>query len=251
MFKGTNFEFRNRYLIHLLIFIAGFMLPWDRIWPQPHGLRTWLALAEVPARYGWLSLYASTLVVTSLGLFFAIAGAVLRTWGTAYMSAGVVKDAAMHGGAVVADGPYRHVRNPLYLGTWLHTLMLALLMEPAGAIFTVIAIGLLQLRLIGGEEPFLTKTLGEPYLAYCARVPRLLPTLRAQVPAAGRAGQWGSAILMESYFICAAVSFGVVAWRFNLVLLSQCILGSLGVSIIAKAFLPDAQQKVRGSQTSQ
>jgi protein-S-isoprenylcysteine O-methyltransferase Ste14 len=238
MFKGTQFEFRHRYVIHFVLFFTGFLAPWYKVWPEPHGLLTWLAVAEVPARLGWLTLYASTLTVTALGAFFAIAGAVFRTWGTAYMSAGVVKDAAMHGGAVVADGPYRYMRNPLYVGTWLHTLMLVLLMQPAGAVFTVIAIGVFQLRLIGGEEAFLPTALGEPYLAYCAKVPRLFPALTPRVPAAGRAPKWGSALLLEIYFIGAAVSFAVVAWRFNGMLLGQCLLGSLGVSIVVKAFLP-------------
>jgi len=251
MLKATKFEYRFRYLIHVILYCCGFMLPWEKIWPEPHGLRTWLALAELPSRYGWLSLYAATLTVTALGVVFAFAGAGLRTWGTAYMGAGVVNSGAMHGGDVVADGPYRHVRNPLYLGTWLHTFMLVLLMEPAGAIFTIVTIGWFQLRLIGSEEYFLTGKLGEAYVSYCARVPRLLPSLTARVPASGSKPRWGLAVLAELYFIGAAVSFAVVAWRFNLELLSQCILGALGVGIVAKAFIPGtAKQENPGEQTS-
>ena len=44
---------------------------------------------------------------------------------------------ALGGEGVVADGPYRHMRNPLYLGAWVHTLALALLMPASGALFTV------------------------------------------------------------------------------------------------------------------
>jgi hypothetical protein len=113
IFKGTQFEFRNRYLIHLAIFLAGFMVPWDRILHMQNGFLTWGVLAIYPQEHGWMPIVTSTLVVTALGLFFAAAGAFLRTWGTAYLGAEVVKDSAMHGGAVVADGPYRHVRNPL------------------------------------------------------------------------------------------------------------------------------------------
>jgi len=117
-----------------------------------------------------------------------------------------------------------------------------LLMEPAGAIFTIVMIGWFQLRLIGSEEPFLTQKLGPDYTAYCARVPRLLPSLRARVPASGSRARWGLAVLTELYFIGAAVSFTVVAWRFNLELLSQCILGALGAGIVAKAFVPSPAQ---------
>ncbi len=62
----------------------------------------------------------------------------------------------MHGEVVVAAGPYRRLRNPLYLGTFIHTFALALLMPPTGAIFCIIAVFLFQLRLIAGEEYFLT-----------------------------------------------------------------------------------------------
>ncbi len=237
IFRGTAFEFRHRYLIHFVIFTAGFAVQWQSIWPEPHGLRTWLVLSSWISVQGWLSFTASTITVTALGLFFVVTGAWLRTWGTAYLGAGIMSDAVMHGDGVLADGPYRHVRNPLYLGTWLHTLTLSLLMEPAGSVFTVIGIGLLQLRLIGGEESFLSAKLGEPYAEYCKRVPRLLPSPWARVAAAGRRPDWGGALLAESYFLCVAVGYGIFAWRFNSLLLTQCVVGAVGVSFITRAFI--------------
>jgi protein-S-isoprenylcysteine O-methyltransferase Ste14 len=243
MFKATPFEFRFRYLIHVVIFVLGFMAPWSRLWHTEYH-RTWEAFATVPYQQGWMSMYASTITMTAVGLFFLVAAAWLRTWGTAYIGVEVVNSAGMHGSAVVADGPYRHVRNPLYLGTWLHTLTLALMMEPLGAIFTVVAMALLQLRLILSEEPFLTAKLGPAYTEYCAHVPRLLPSPRAKVPASGRKPRIGYAVLGETYFIGVAASYAVLfAWKGtmlfpeHLLLLSQCILGSLGVSLIGDAFI--------------
>jgi protein-S-isoprenylcysteine O-methyltransferase Ste14 len=245
VFKGTQFEFRNRYVIHVAIFVAGFVVPWDRVLHMQNGFLTWGVLAIYPQQHGWMPIMTSTLIVTALGLFFALAGAFLRTWGTAYLGAEIVKDAAMHGGAVVADGPYRHVRNPLYLGTWLFTLAMILFMQRGGAVFTLLAITRLQLRLIGGEEFFLSERLGEPYAEYCKRVPRLLPTLRAQVPASGGRARWGMAIFGEIYFVGFAGFYAVVFALYgetllteHLMLLSQGLLGALGVAIVVKAFLP-------------
>ena len=82
---------------------------------------------------------------------------------------------ASSAGGVVADGPYRYMRNPLYLGTMLHTLAVALLMPLSGALFAVVAIAIEQMRLIGGEEAFLEGKLGERYLAYKQAVPRIVP----------------------------------------------------------------------------
>ncbi|MDR3734977.1 MAG: isoprenylcysteine carboxylmethyltransferase family protein [Acidobacteriaceae bacterium] len=242
MFKATNFEYRNRYIIHVILFVLGFMAPWGRLWPR-HGQRTWAALTMLPVEHGGMPILAATLAVTALGLLLVVLGAVLRTWGTAYIGADVVNSRGMHGGAVVADGPYRHMRNPLYVGSWLHMLAVALLMEPAGAIFTMVLGGLLQLRLIGSEEPFLTQKLGADYTAYCARVPRLLPSIVAKVPAAGHTPHWGYAVLCEIYFIGVAVSYAVLfalygsmLFPVHILLLVQCILASLGVSLIGDAF---------------
>jgi protein-S-isoprenylcysteine O-methyltransferase Ste14 len=247
MFKGTQFEFRNRYAIHVLIFLAGFMVPWDRLLHMQNGFLTWGVLAIYPQEHRWMSIDASTLTVTALGLFFAAAGALLRVWGTAYLGAEVVKDSAMHGGAVVADGPYRLVRNPLYLGTWLFTLALILFMERGGSVFTLVAITVMQLRLIGGEEPFLSGQLGEAYTAYCKRVPRIFPALRAQVPASGGRARWGVAALGEIYFLGFAAFYAVVFAMYgetllteHLMLVYQGMLGALGVAIVVKALLPGA-----------
>ena len=43
-------------------------------------------------------------------------GAWLRTWGSATLSVGVMQDRQMRGDSVVAEGPYRCLRNPLYVG---------------------------------------------------------------------------------------------------------------------------------------
>ncbi len=235
--KATALEFRFRYLIHAVIYVLGFVAPWDR-WLHLDTVRTWQWLASWPARLDWMSFSASTNAVLALGVVFALAGAALRTWGAAYMGSGVVHDSSMHGDQVVAAGPYRYMRNPLYLGTFLHTFALALLMLPSGALFTVIAIGLLQLRLMLAEEAFLTAKLGEPYRAYCAAVPRIIPSLVARVPESRARPSWGMAFLSEIYMWGVAGSFVAFGWRYNSLLIIQGVLVSLGVSLVVRAFVP-------------
>jgi protein-S-isoprenylcysteine O-methyltransferase Ste14 len=236
--KATAIEYRLRFVIHIVIFTLGFTAPWDRLYPlDGAGSSTWLALAGGVARQGWVSFSAATVSLLVIGIVLAVKSAWLRTWGAAYIGSGVVKDGTMHGDAVVADGPYRYVRNPLYLGTWLHTLALALLMPPSGAVFAIVMIGLLQVRLVGAEEPFLTARLGVAYTAYCAKVRALVPSLRPQVAGAGARPQWGQAVLGELYFWGMAGSFAVAGWRYNAFLLMKCMLVSLGVSLVARAFV--------------
>jgi protein-S-isoprenylcysteine O-methyltransferase Ste14 len=235
--KATPFEFRFRFLIHTIIYFLGFIAPWN-YWLHLDTIRTWQLLASWPARNGWMSFSASTVLVLFIGIACALKGAALRTWGSAYLGASIVQDAAMHGDGVVAAGPYRHVRNPLYLGTFAHTLALALLMPPSGAIFCIVAIGVIQLRLILAEEPFLTTKLGGPYIAYCAKVPRLLFSLKPRVPASTIRPAWPTAFLGEIYMWGVVVTFVVFGWRYNSILLIKGVLISLGVSLIVRAFIP-------------
>jgi protein-S-isoprenylcysteine O-methyltransferase Ste14 len=235
--KATPLEFRFRFLILTVIFVLGFVAPWN-YWLHLDSIRTWQLLAAWPARSGWLSFSTATIVVLLLGIVCALAGALLRTWATAYLVPSVVQDSAMHGEGVVAAGPYRHLRNPLYLGTFLHTFALALLMPPSGAIFCILAVGLFQLRLIAGEESFLTAKLGEPYLAYSNKVPSLIPALTPRVPASAFQPKWPTAFLGEIYMWGVVVTFAALGWRYNSILLIKGVLISLGLSLIVRAFLP-------------
>ena len=235
--KASPFEFRHRFLIHAIVYCLGFAAPWN-YWLHVDSIRTWQFLAAWPARNGWLSFSASTIAVLVLGTLFAFAGAFIRTWGTAYLTPSIVQDGAMHGEGIIAAGPYRYLRNPLYLGTFLHTFALALLMPPSGALFCILLIGLEQLRLINGEEPFLTAKLGEPYLAYSAKVPRIIPALTPRIPASNLQPHWPSAFLGEIYMWGVFVSFAALGWRYNSFLIIKGVIISFGISLIARAFIP-------------
>jgi protein-S-isoprenylcysteine O-methyltransferase Ste14 len=235
---ATRFEYRFRFALHALIFCLGFAF-----YGLPHAHEsTWLVLTPWLDRTGWLTFSAATITLLLLAVAFAAAGAFLRTWGTAYLGANVMQSPRMHGNRVLADGPFRHTRNPLYLGTFLHAIALALLMSPYGAVFTLLTIGLFQLRLIFAEEPFLAAKLGQPYLDYCRRIPRLIPSLIPRVPSSGANPRWLQALLGESYMIAVALSFAIFGWRYNALLLTRCVLISFGISLVLRAALPKATQ---------
>src|SRR5580698_8024672 len=200
MFKATALEYRFRYALHCVIFLLGFTAPWNyalHLDPAGPNAHLWGVLAVNLARMGVGNIATAFNVLLGLGIALAFAGALLRTSGAAYIGSGVVKSQTMHtaeadeSSGLLQDGPFRYTRNPLYLGTFLHTLALALLMPVSGAIFTIVAIGVLQIRLILAEEPFLLAKLGAPYAAYCALVPRILPSLRARIAGTGLKPRWG------------------------------------------------------------
>lgn len=104
-----DLEYRLRPWIIAAIFFAAFELyQWDHV-------RAAGALA------GWLTpsggnVHATETLIFGAGAAMALAAAALRTWAAAYMSSSVVHDPRVHDSRLVADGPYRYLRNPLYLG---------------------------------------------------------------------------------------------------------------------------------------
>ncbi len=241
--KATPFEFRFRFLIIAVIYVLGFLTPWN-YWlhlessgPNAH---VWGTLAAKIAMLNPASVNIANAfnLLLGLGILFAFAAALLRTWAAAYRGPSIVQDKAMHGESVVAAGPYRYLRNPLYLGTFLHTFALALLMPPSGAIFSLLAIFFFQLRLTAAEESYLTAQLGEPYLAYRAKVPGFIPALTPRLPASNIQPNWLLALLGEIYLWGVVVTFAIFGWRYNSILLIKGVIISLGISLIVRAFLP-------------
>lgn len=245
--QATAFEYRFRFALHAVIYILGFAAPWIFIpaladVPAFSSKSTWLIASSVLARQGWLTFSGATVVLLALALFFTGLGAFLRLWGSAYVGSSVVKSPSMHGAAMLADGPFRRTRNPLYLGTLLHTFGLAILMPPSGALFTIALIWIFQIRLALAEEPFLAARFGQPYLNYKAAVPRFLPSLTPLVPAAGARPHWLQSLLGELYFPAAFLVLAIFGWSFNAQPIRQGLLISVGVWLIVRALLPNAAQ---------
>ena len=81
---------------------------------------------------------------------------------------------------LVIRGPYRFVRNPMYIGAGLALVGTALLYKSMallayGAIFLFVC----HLFVVSYEEPTLRRTFGSEYEAYCHRVRRWWPGFRA------------------------------------------------------------------------
>lgn len=239
--KATSFEFRFRVLIAMLLYVLGFWAPWTRYGNVGPDTTAWLALSTTMAGQRWMTVSQATLLVTSLAIAFAFAGAALRIWGTAYLGSSVVHSTQMHAGQVVASGPYRFVRNPLYLGTWLFSVSVSILMPPSGAIFFLVVTVLFYFRLMLGEEQYLAAQLGELYLEYRRRVPRIVPSLWPRLAASGLRPQWLQGFLGELFTFAFACCLAAVAWDYNAQLLIRCLLVCFGLSLVARAALPRSQ----------
>ena len=249
--KASTFEFRFRYWIHAAIIVLGFIAPWTLIHTSneldvvPANSHVWGVLATDLNQFlfGGMKFDTASYLILVAAILLSVLGAWLRTWATAYLGAPVVNSPKLEASAtgkpgLVEDGPYRHLRNPLYVGLFLHLLALCLLMPRSGAIFAIIAFLFVDLRLIAAEEHFLELSLGQAYEAYYEKVPSLVPSLRPSVPGFGVKPCWGQAFLGEIYMWGAAAAFAFGGWRFNHNLIESCIVVSFGVAILVHAFRP-------------
>ncbi len=82
----------------------------------------------------------------------------------------------------VATGPYRYVRNPMYVGGLAFLAGLALFEGSVSILlFSLLLLVVAHLLVVLYEEPDLERRFGESYLAYKRTVPRWLPR-RPSVP---------------------------------------------------------------------
>ena len=94
------------------------------------------------SRAGWLGLAAATLTVTLAALGCLVAGSLSEGVGHGVSQFWHNARCNMRGERFIAAGPYRYVRNPLYLGAWLVSLGVSILMPPSGAAFFLPAFSL-------------------------------------------------------------------------------------------------------------
>jgi protein-S-isoprenylcysteine O-methyltransferase Ste14 len=240
--------FRYRTIINALIVILGFWAPWIQLGGigSRISLLEWLSLQL--SRTGLVSFTVATPVVIVSGALIAALGAVFRIWGTAWLGHGVVQHGQMQSAALMADGPYRYVRNPLYLGILCVFAVLALLMPPSGALFTLLTATAFQLLLISGEEVFLAAQIGEPYRAYLRSVPRLFPRLRTTLTPTGNKPNWIQAVLSELNPIGVFVTIAFLSWTYDQRLMVRAIIVTFGVSLIVRALLPGLRQPSNSPQ---
>ncbi|MGA8088955.1 MAG: isoprenylcysteine carboxylmethyltransferase family protein [Terracidiphilus sp.] len=235
---ASAIEFRLRMVINAAIIILGFWAPWIETWHIGHRipLLGWLALEL--SRTGIASFTVATPLLLIIATLIAAKGALFRVWGTAYLGAGTVNSFNMVAGKVMADGPYRYMRNPLYIGLWCMVIAAAFLMPAGGAAFAVILIGIFAVRLTLGEEAFLTARLGEPYLAYMRAVPRFIPRLRGAPAPTGAKPHWLRAMLAELTPIGILIAIVVFSRNYDLELAGRIILVFFGASLVVRALMP-------------
>ena len=135
---------------------------------------------------GWLG---GGVVLLALALHF---------WSSATLARGERQAAAAS--APVTDGPFRYVRNPIYLAGITLLLGVGLLYPPWRAVdlWPLVLLAYFHVAVIWIEEPELRRRFSSKYEDYCERVPRWLPVSRARAAQQGRSTERGRATAADN-----------------------------------------------------
>jgi protein-S-isoprenylcysteine O-methyltransferase Ste14 len=210
--RATRFEFEKRFWIITAIYCTAFVLSaFDRV-PFIVALRHLIAPSIAPG--GPLAMMFARFAIVA-GALLVFLGAGLRTWAAAYLRTEVVHDTAQHSEALVAEGPFRHTRNPLYLANLPVAAGIGVLASCSGFIFLVLANWIFVYRLIFREEESLMKSQGESYRAYCRAVPRFWPAPKPRVPSGNVRPEWGQAVAGESFVWLFGIAELLIALTLN------------------------------------
>jgi len=202
--RASNWEFRYRALLFGMVFWISFSFyAIDR-----QNVTAFLANG-IEHRFAINADLLGRAILFGAAILCALA-ALVRTWASAYLHAGIVYAPEIKTSALVADGPYRFVRNPLYFGNVLLAIGTGALMSRTGFLFVVIAMIFFCYRLILREQGELENAHATPYTAYLRAVPVLWPALAPRIRASGQRPNWAAALKAECW--CWGFAVGVLAF---------------------------------------
>jgi protein-S-isoprenylcysteine O-methyltransferase Ste14 len=177
-----------------------------------------LAIAAVSAPRAPFGSERADLALDAIGIGVALAGQTLRAVviGLAYIRRGG-KGKRIHADTLVQDGFFAHSRNPLYLGNMMVFLGLFLVLNSRlGYAVGVPFFYLAYLSITLAEEDYLRKQFGEPYVAYCRRVNRFVPSVHGLgATLRSMSFDWGRLVRKEygSTFLWITTVLGLLLWE--------------------------------------
>lgn len=234
--RATDWEFKYRAMLFGMAIWIGFAL----YSVDQHNVAA--GLAEWSQRWTGLTGDAGVRLVFVLSTVLLCLSALLRTWGSAYLHAGVVYASKVKSASLVADGPYRYVRNPLYFANILMIPALGTMMSRVGFAFALVAMILFCYRLIFREESELRVSQGESYAAYSAKVPRLWPSPWPRVASSGRAANWKDGFKAECWYWGFALALAAFAATLKLAVFFVI----LGASLVVFWMVTRKMEKTAG-----
>ena len=169
--------YRRRDAVFGIIYGIGFTAGGISFSAHPRYVPLFINLGSRSGAVG-IGIAAAVMLVLMAGCF------ALRLWGSSYLRADVVWSDDSRTDSLIVAGPFRYVRNPLYLGNVLMALGMGAFAPAVGwAVINLLNMAFIA-ALIHWEELGLRERYGEQFTRYCAAVPALFPRM---VPVQGNA----------------------------------------------------------------
>lgn len=227
--KATNWEFTNRAMIFGMIIGVSFGLYSVDHENVTSKLADWAGPrlqidADLLTR---LLFYAAALLL--------VLAALLRTWASAYLQAAVVYASQVKTQTLVADGPYRYLRNPLYFANLLLAIGMGSIASRSGCVLMFAGMWLFCYRLILREEGELQSSQTVSYDAYKRAVPRLWPSARPRVASSGRPAKWADGFNAECWYWGFALGMGSFAATLSLKIFFAAVGAAIGLLWISSS----------------
>jgi len=121
-----------------------------------------------------------TILSLCAGFSVVVVGEIVRFWGVSIAGAETRTTGTVGGTYLITNGPFGHVRNPLYVG---NMLMYAGVGIMSMALFPWLLVAALlwfyfqYYLIVTKEEEYLLERFGEEYRVYCDKVHRFVPRL--------------------------------------------------------------------------
>jgi protein-S-isoprenylcysteine O-methyltransferase Ste14 len=171
-------------------------------------------ITPVPLMLAALVLASPSTASFLAGAAIVLAGEAVRFWGVAY--AGVTtRTTSVGANKLVTDGPYRYVRNPLYIGNFLMSLGWTVMAWPWMPWMLLVVLVFFSVQyscIVDLEEEFLSGKFGAEYDDFRKRVPRWIPRLTPD-PGAGKiTPEWRRALRSERNTLQAVGVIAILIW---------------------------------------
>ena len=154
----------------------------------------------------WFAPHYATPQKIAIGGAIALVGVLIRAWATGH----IIKNEML-----TTTGPYAHTRNPLYFGSFLLALGIAMTAHTIGVVLVIVFWYVVYKPTIDRERDYLRGLYGRAYAEYERSVPAFLPRLSAWSGPAGadRSGGFSFPLYLRHNEWQAGLGFlFVLAW---------------------------------------
>ena len=126
------------------------------------------------------------------GTALVLVGLAVRAW-----AAGTL----VKGGELCTDGPYRYVRHPLYLGSFLGALGFCVMTNSLWGWAVILPVfALIYIAQVSAEERWLRRQYGDAHAQWARRVPMLLPRLPGAGEGSSAAWRWSQFLANREHY---------------------------------------------------